>query len=242
MRRLRLLLGSCVVLALAAVSVTAGAARAAPGVCAGGEIAAGTYAGLSVYGACTFAPGAVRINGNLIVSAGAVLNDHAASPTTVVVNGNAIVQQGGVLGLGTYANPTTHQTAVVNGNVIANGAASLYLSDATVHGNVIVTGGGDPARNLPIKDDTIDGNVLIQNWTGLWFGVVRDTVGGNVVVTNNRAADTSQIPGSDSTEIVTNTISGNLVCTGNVPGAQIGDSGGTPNTVGGNKIGECAGL
>ncbi|HEX7083246.1 MAG TPA: hypothetical protein VF186_03960 [Gaiellaceae bacterium] len=242
MRRLRLLLGSCVVLALAAVAWTGAAAGAAPGVCAGGEIAAGTYAGLSVYGNCTFAAGSVRIDGNLIVGPGAVLNDHAASPATVVVNGNAIVQQGGVLGLGTYANPTSHQTAVVNGNVIANGAASLYLSDATVRGNVIVTGGGDPGRNLPIKDDTINGNVVIQGWTGLWFGVVRDTVGGNVILANNRASDTSQEPGSDSTEVVTNTISGNLVCTGNAPAAQIGDSGGTPNTVSGKKIGECAGL
>jgi hypothetical protein len=46
----------------------------------------------------------------------------------------------------------------------------------------------------------------------------------------------------DSTEIVTNTISGNLICQGNSPAAQIGDSGGSPNDVGGNKIGECSGV
>lgn len=46
----------------------------------------------------------------------------------------------------------------------------------------------------------------------------------------------------DSTEVVTNEISANLICRGNSPAAQIGDSEGSPNTVGGKKIGECAAL
>jgi hypothetical protein len=47
---------------------------------------------------------------------------------------------------------------------------------------------------------------------------------------------------TDSTEIATNTVTQNLVCFGNQPVAQIGDSGGAPNVVGGAKLGECAGL
>jgi hypothetical protein len=43
-------------------------------------------------------------------------------------------------------------------------------------------------------------------------------------------------------EIVTNTIAGNLSCFDNVPHAQVGDSGGAPNMVGGQKRGECASL
>ena len=46
----------------------------------------------------------------------------------------------------------------------------------------------------------------------------------------------------DSTEVATNTISGNLICLFNSPAARPGDSGGLPNTVGGHKIGECSGL
>jgi hypothetical protein len=49
----------------------------------------------------------------------------------------------------------------------------------------------------------------------------------------------------DSNEVVSNTINGNLICLGNTPAAQIGHAaleGGGPNTVGGRKIGECAGL
>src|SRR5689334_17517619 len=145
MTKLRLLLGLCALLGL----VVIGSAGAKPTTCSGGTIAAGTYDGLVVSGNCTFANGAaITINGNLTVADGAILNDHGGGPaTTVHVTGNAIVGRGGVLGLGTYAPGPTHTVAVVDGNVIANGAASLYLSRATVHGNVVVNGGGDPGRN-----------------------------------------------------------------------------------------------
>lgn len=63
-----------------------------------------------------------------------------------------------------------------------------------------------------------------------------------MIVTNNVAADTSVLPGIDSSEIVTNTIPGNLICQKNVPDAQVGDSEGATNTVSGNQIGECAGI
>jgi hypothetical protein len=47
---------------------------------------------------------------------------------------------------------------------------------------------------------------------------------------------------TDSNEVVTNTINGNLICQGNSPAVQFGDSGGLPNTVGGHKLGQCASL
>jgi hypothetical protein len=40
----------------------------------------------------------------------------------------------------------------------------------------------------------------------------------------------------------TNTINGNLVCHGNSPAPQIGDSEGQPNVVTGRKVDQCAGL
>jgi hypothetical protein len=240
MTKLRLLAGICVVLGL----VVIGSAGAKPTTCSGGEIAAGTYDGLVVTGTCTFADdAAITVNGNLTVAPGAVLNDHAgAMGTTVHVTGNVSVGRGAVLGLGNYDPTPPHTSAVVDGNVVATGAATLYLGGATVHGNVIVTGGGDPGRNLPIKDDRIDGNLIVQGWSGLWFGIVRTSVGGNVIANNNVATDPTTLPGIDSSEIVTNTISGNLICQGNVPLPQIGDSEGAPNTVGGKKLGECSGL
>jgi hypothetical protein len=185
---------------------------------------------------------AVTIRGNLNVADGAILNDRAGSSATVHVTGNVIVGKGAVLGLGHY-NPTGPHAATVDGNIVAIQPLTLYLGAITVHGNVVSNGGGDPARNFPIKDDKIDGNLIIQGWRGLWLGVIRATVGGNVIVANNTAADTSQVPGSDSTEVQTNTIKGNLICFGNTPAAQVNpDDGGEPNKVGGNKIGQCAGL
>ena len=242
MNKLRLLLGVGVLLVLGVVGSWALAAGQAKATCSGGEIVAGTYRSLTVTGNCTFADGAVvTINGNLTVAQGAILNDHATSTATVHVTGNVKVGKGAVLGLGDY-DPTPPDTAVVDGNIIANNPLTLYLGGMTVHGSVVSNGGGDPGRNFPIKDDTIDGNLIIQGWSGLWMGVIRVTVGGNVNVSRNVASDPSQLPGSDSTEVATNTISGNLICRGNTPAAQLGDTGGTTNTVGGHKLGECAQL
>ena len=243
MKKLRLLVVSTAVLVVSAVGASTTAASFGGLTCAGGTIPSGTYHGnLTVNGKCTFADGAaVTIDGNVIVAPLSVLNDHAGSTATVHITGSVLVGHGGVVGLGSYI-PGPHTSAVVDGNVVALGAASLYLGGMTVHGSVTVLGGGSGARNLPIKDDTIDGNVTISGWRGLWFGVIRDDVGGSVTLLNNTAADTSQLPGSDSSEVVTNTIAGNLACYGNTPAPQVGDSEGATNTVGGLKLGQCSGL
>jgi hypothetical protein len=246
MTKLRLLLGLVV---LGVVGVVVSAALAAPpaaGTCSGGLIAPGDYNGLTVTGTCFFAGGNVNVNGNLTVADGAALNDHAGSFAVVHVTGNVRVGKGAVLGLGKYGPPNIQPSGtVVDGNIVANQPASLYLSAITVHGNVTSNGGGDPTRNFPIKNLVVDGNMNIQGWSGLWIGLLRNTVGGNVVFSNNSGTQTGEdefegIP--DSSEVATNHIGGNLICQGNTPAAQIGDAigdGGSPNTVGGNKIGEC---
>ena len=45
---------------------------------------------------------------------------------------------------------------------------------------------------------------------------------------------------SDANEVVTNGVKHNLVCTGNSPKVQVGDSTGGPNVVGGKALGQCA--
>jgi hypothetical protein len=242
MRKMRLICLSAVAVALCIGAPTAASSGSRAARCDNGEIAGGTYNGLAVFGTCTIANGAtVTINGDLVVTAGAILNDHAASTATVLVHGNVRVNPGGVLGLGTYA-PVENGTTV-DGSVFAFLPKTLYLGGMTVHGDVTSIGGGDATRNFPIKDDTIDGNLVIYGWSGLWMGVIRVTVGGNVVIADNHAADTSEEPGSDSTEIMTNQIGGNLICFGNSPNAQVNpNDGGQPNTVAGRKLGECAGL
>lgn len=228
---------------VAAVATTASAAAPGSYTCSGdGEgIPGGTYTGLTVTGSCWF-EGDVTIAGNLKVAPGAILNDHAFSEADVHVTGNALVGKGAVLGLGGYSEEGPAQTdTVVDGNVVADQPLSLYLSGITVHGNVVSNGGGagpgGEFRNFPLKDDVIDGNLVVQGWDGGWLGVIRDRVAGNVMVANNAGVD------PDAMEVQTNDVGGNLICQDNVPAAQVnpGD-GGQLNTVGGHGIGECAGL
>ena len=253
MGRVRLFLGACIVVAVCLGASSALAGKPGAGTCAGGTIAPGTYEGLTVTGTCTFAPGTVIVDGNLVVANGAALNDHAMSTATVIVTGNVLVRRGGVVGLGTY-NPSAPHNSWVGGNVIADQPLTLYLSFLTIHGNLISNGGGGGVngefRNFPTKDNTIDGNVVVTGWTGGWIGLIRNHVGGNVVFSHNRSVINGlvdpPVPGvvdSDSSEVMTNVIAGNLICVGNTPAAQVNpEDGGQPNSVGGRKIGQCAGL
>jgi hypothetical protein len=252
MRKMRLLVA---LLGLCGLMAVGSAPAAAPGsaTCSGGPIAGGTYKSLTVTGVCWWAGDPVSITGNLTVADGALLNDHAFSTASVTVGGNVKVGKGSVVGLGSY-NPFSGQHTTVAGNIIANQPLSMYLSFMTVHGNLISNGGGGGVtgefRNYPTKDITVDGNMVIQGWTGGWIGVIRDQVGGNLVFSNNRSVINGladpPVPGevdSDSSEIMTNVVGGNLVCHNNTPAAQVNpDDGGQPNVVGGRKIGECAGL
>jgi hypothetical protein len=223
--------------ALIVVLVTLGSSAVAssgPTTCSGGEIKPGTYDGLLVTGTCSFVGDKVKINGDLVVAAGAALNDRAASTTTVQVKGDVVVWDGGILGLGTY-NPEVPHHSEVGGSIIATNPTSLYVSFVKVHGDFLSSGGSGPGRNFPIKDNWIGGDLTLVGWTGFWSGLIRDTVGGSVLYSSNSGEN------PDSSEIMTNTIKGNLVCTGNTPAAFVNPAdGGQLNVVGGIATGECA--
>jgi hypothetical protein len=150
----------------------------------------------------------------------------------------------------------------VDGNINANQPLDVELGFVTIHGNVVSNGGGpgtDAFMNFPLKNNTIDGNLIIHGWQGGWLGLLRNNVGGNIDL-SNVASVVHQTPvpcgdpggavctgfaaggDPDSTEVTDNVVGGNLICHNNSPAAQVGDSGGGPNTVSGNKIDECAGL
>jgi hypothetical protein len=234
--------------------MTSSVEAATPQTCSGGTIAAGTYSSLMVTGNCTIPSGTVNVQGNLTVGPNAVLNAAVAS-TTVMVSGNVNVGNRAILVLGCTKNagcdpPTSDR---VGGSVVANQALSLILHGDTIGRSVSVQGGGDGVNcdtnsilsaivHFPsplytdITGNTIGGTVSVSNLRTCWFGFIRNQAGGNVSVANNVFAD------PDANEIVTNTITGSLNCTGNSPAAQVGDSGGSPNQVQGRKVGECASL
>jgi hypothetical protein len=246
------------VLALGAWVATATADPVLVPVCLGAEQTAvsGSFHNLTIRGNAYVASNAtLTVSGNLTIAPGACLD--AFSMGTVTVGGNVLVGRGAILGLGctltsiepgqpTPCTGTTDDT--VGGNLIANQPYTMYLDGDHVFGNVISNGGGDPSLppwlSFPIKDNQIDGNLIIHGWQGAWVGAIRNSVGGNVVISDNLGTRTSEDGTPDSTEVAANKIGGNLICQNNSPTARIGDvvfmTG--PNSVGGKGIGECAGI
>ena len=254
--KLRFLVGLCAVLALAVSAAPAAADPfAGPKICSSaGPAVSGSYGNLTIRGNAYVASGKTLIvRRNLRLAPGACLD--AFTLGTVHVWGDVLVRRGAILALGCTPGSlgppiprppcgTTTTSDTVGGNIVAHHEYTMYLDGDSIHGNVISTGGGPgptrtPYVNFPIKDNVIGGNLIVRGWQGAWFGVIRNTVHGNVVLTKNVGVTTGETGLPDSTEVVTNTVSGNLICLGNKPPAQIGDSGGTPNVVGGKKIGQC---
>jgi hypothetical protein len=255
MRRKTLLIGTFIALLAMAVPGSALAGERGAATCAGGTLHAGTYRGLIVTGTCMIDAGAVvHINGNLIIADGASLDDHAAEmfrKAEMHISGNVRVGKGAVLGLGYNAASGALGPDTVGGSIVANQPLTIYLGNVTVGGNVVSIGGGllstsaADFRNFPIKDNVIHGSLIIAGWRGGWLGAIRNHVDGSVIVFGNRSRSSGTGPGTDadSTEVQTNSISGNLLCFANSPAAQINTvDGGLPNVVGGRAFGECAGL
>ena len=234
---------------VAAGTANASTTTISSGTCASGPIASGTYLDLTVTGPCSIPAGAsITVRGTLRLKGSSSLN--AVSLHTLRVHGNVEVGTRVVLGLGCSADAGSQCNGksgsdTIGGNIRATSRANaLIVHGITLFGNLnMQTGGaGVTCHPMPLpnfsdlEDSQVFGSVSIQGLTSCWLGVIRNRVNGNVLITNNRMAD------PDANEVVTNTIFGNLSCHNNRPAAQIGDSGGSLNTVTGSKLGECSTL
>jgi hypothetical protein len=277
MHRRILLFGAVVAMLAMVLPGSALAASPGAGTCTGGTVPAGTYSSFTVTGTCTVAYGAnVQINGDLTIADGASLDDHGAElwmHAQMHITGNVHVGKGAVLGLGWNGGgplfpPDGGEGKLgpdtVGGNIIADQPLALQIGQVTINGNLISNGGGvvstskEDARNFPVEDNVIHGNLIVQGWRGGWIGLIRNTVDGNVIFAKNVSAsnrdtgpgmdpDSSEVMGSDASIFglgtYPQTIGGNLICHDNVPAAQVNPfDGGANNFVGGKAIGECAGL
>jgi len=196
-------------------------------------------------GSCAIPSGAVTILGNLLVANGGTL--FAASPAaTVTVLGGVYVYNNSTLIFGcapSFGCETTTNDSI-RGNLLSLGAREVILHGDTIGGSVTLNGGGGglTCNNFinpvfsDIEDNTINGSVSIISLRSCYLGFIRNHVGSNVFVAGNAFAD------PDANEITTNIIGGYLQCFGNIPGAQFGDTGGTPNIAAGGKTGECGNL
>lgn len=247
----------CAAAAAAAFGVVAAGASAAgggPTTCTGGTIAPGTYSSLVVAGQCAVDSGSVTVRHNVTVLRNASLLA-AFDGSNLNVGGNVEVRTNGVLVLGCnpdsfpcFDNPSGVTAHSIGGSLIASKALALLLHSNSIGRNLTVNGGGggvncdsQPALQgspayFTMEDSSVGGSASVEGLQTCWAGFFRNQVGGDARWSRNVTAD------PDGNEIQTNTIGGNLNCTGNSPRPQQGDSGGNPNVVGGRANGQCVDL
>jgi len=256
-------------LAMLAVGATTASADGPPNPAAtcSGMLPAGSFSSLTVQGLCIFpTTGTVHIDRNVTITPGSVLlANYPALPgvgegdAEVTIGRNVMVGSGATLILGcTPSNGcvnTTHDT--VGGNLVSDQPLGVLVHGDAISGNVIHTDGGggftcDPSGffatiGSPVfsayEDSSVGGNIVIQGVRSCWLGLARLQVGGSAILQNNDLAD------PDAIEILSNTISQNLICQGNSMvwnsfEASMDQPGlfprvPAPNTVGHRRIGQC---
>ena len=155
----------------------------------------------------------------------------------VTITSGLFVESGATFVLGSEENPV--DTGTISGGVHATDPMNLQIHFTTINGGITSHGGSGPFGGpfdvtwTTIEDSVVNGSVTIDGYDGFWMGFIRNDVHGSVNLNDNVLVDL------DANEYVTNTIHGNLNCTGDSPAPQIGDSGGEPNEVTGRKTGQC---
>ena len=261
--RLRILGALAVAVALALPTGSALAAGPNWGrayTCTGGDFAtghfttihSGTYASITVKGACNIAPDAViKVVGNINVAPGGVL-DAQSAPSTITVGHNVTAGSGSILGMGCQptntigmfagvpcaVEPAGHTTITVHGNITAINANTVLLRKLTIGGDVTLVGGGG---EIPwsIKGSTMR-NLTIGAVTADWLGVQFNRIHGNAVLIKITATDPGD-PGR-SVAVVENTVGRYLICYGLAPAVSGGFIPGEVNRVGLGALGQCASL
>jgi hypothetical protein len=213
-----------------------------------------------VRGDLTIRPGAALL-------AAFALNDQTGKgSSSLAVAGDLRVGSGGAAVLGCLASsfpclddpnpdaPTLASHPRVFGDLTSSQPLGVIVHNASIYGDVTHRGGGgglscDPTgifaqfgspAYTDYEDSTIGGHVRVTGVQSCWMGVIRDHVGGSVVLRNNQLAD------PDAIEVLSNHIRGDLVCRGN---SMVWDNADItenlfprqpePNTVKGDRKGQC---
>lgn len=231
-------------------------------------VLSGTYNGnVVISGACAVVAGPAVVNGDLTLAPGSTLLAAFASGS-LTVNGNVLVQKGATLILGclptsfpcfddpfTNGQPSLSSPGTVTGNLIATQPLGVIVHNTTISGHVSENGGGGgttcgPAGGIfsvlgfpaysDYEDSSIGGDLNVNHLNSCWLGMARLQVGGNLTLNQDQLAD------PDGAEVISNTVSGNLVCHQN---SMVWDSADLsndlyprlwePNTVDGQRVGQC---
>jgi hypothetical protein len=226
--------------------------------------------GVVVSGYCVVDGGPAIVFGNLTVAPNSALNATFAlndvsgmGTSSLSVFGDLDVSGGAVLAMGCEPNfsPCSDDpNAGTGGTLTGSNAVFGNLNEAApqgviVHASAIVgsvneSGGGGgvtcapPAKGVfklmgspaysDYEDNAIGGDLSIVGLQSCWLGALRNRVAGSILDANGTFAD------PDASEVNTNFVQGNMVCLGNSPAVQFGDSEGSPNQVAGDARGECS--
>ena len=219
-----------------------------------------------ISGVCEVNAGQVTVTGDVTVQSGdaliAAFANNASGPGTsgITVDGNIDVDSGATLLLGCEAlhfpcvddpnqnAPTLNSADTVQGSIEATGALGVVVHNSTIGADAVETGGGGGPSCTPsgifsvfqsppysdYEDNTIGGNLRVTGLDSCWFGALRNHIGGSDTFADITMTD------PDAMENLANQIAGNLLCSGNSPAIEYGDSGSSPNVVGGFATGQCA--
>ncbi len=220
MKKLRGVLGGglALVMMLAMVVVVAPGARAGgPTVCVG-----------------TLPPGTYQ---SIVVPAGQTC-DLGVGPVTVYAG--VMVGTGATFMLGFDTLEGGPATGTISGGIRADNAAQVQVHGAQINGGVSVEGGAGPFASgcpvfqtpfglLPIcftlfEGNSINGAVTISGYNGVFLGYFRNHDNGTVTISNNDQH-------FDQIDIGSNVVLGSLICFGNTPTENTGESPGGPSSV-----------
>jgi hypothetical protein len=235
-----------------------------------------------VNGVCAVNQGSATVKGSLTVSSGGVLLavfgrnvKTGKGVSNLTVKGNVTVGKGATAVIGCEAahfpcvddnqkHPRLNNKIKIGGNLVSNGSLGTIAHVTSIKGNVSQSGGGGgvTCSKMPgifavfkspqysdYEDDSIGGSLTISNLSSCWLGALRNKIGKSFTLKGNRMAD------PDAIEIGTNTIAGNLACTGNTnavpasvavwdtvdtsPSGALYPRAFVPNKVKGKRSGQC---
>jgi hypothetical protein len=264
-----------IVMTMSASPAAAAGPHVCAGTVAAPGVLAGKYSSnVVVQGACAANAGAAIVSGNLTVRPGAALvaafalNDQTGTgSSSLTVRGNLEIQNGAAMILGCDPqsfpciddphpeSPTLASAAHVSGNLIEQQPLGVVVHNTTIDGNVVESGGGggptcEPSGVFALfgspvysdyEDSSVRGNLSVSGLSSCWLGVARVHVSGNLSMINDQLAD------PDAIEIISNRISGNLICQQNSQAwdsTEASESGlypraPKPNIVLGHRVGQC---
>jgi len=245
-----------------------GGTVAAPQVLAGGTYASVDVNGVcDISAGQVIVTGSVTVEaGGALVSAFGLNNKTLGTVSDLTINGDLTSATGAslVLGCGSLhftcfdepnpGSPTLNSATAVHGNLTAESPLGFILHRVSVGGDLRSTGGGggktcanSPGANVfyaipgnggavysDLEDSTVGGNLWVTGLTSCWFGALRDRINGSASFVDLTFMD------SDSIEVLSSTVGGNMVCLNDAPALQFGDAGQVGNLVGGYGTGQCA--